>query len=83
MGVKKYGGNLGSGNFGSVYNEQSLRTVEMLEHMYPQYDRLNLSKEVLDGLLKHRTPFDRPKWSSSSRTRAQVVDLVRDRVYEP
>lgn len=65
------------------HNEQSLRTVEKLETMYPEYAGLNLSKEVLDGLLKHRTPFDRPKTSfkQSAHLEAQVVDLADEIAY--
>ena len=65
------------------HNEQSLRTVEKLETMYPGYAGLNLSKEVLDGLLKHRTPFDQPKTSfkQSAHLEAQVVDLADEIAY--
>lgn len=65
------------------HNEQSLRTVEKLEFMYPDFDGLNLSKEVLDGLLKHRTPFDRPKtvFKQSAHLEAQIVDLGDEVAY--
>lgn len=65
------------------HNEQSLRVVEILEKMYPEFDGLNLSKEVLDGLLKHRTPFDRPKmvFRQSAHLEAQVVDLGDEIAY--
>ncbi len=82
--MKKYGEEIsGERKFWFEHNEQSLRTVEMLEHMYPQYDGLNLSKEVLDGLLKHRTPFDRPKmvFKQSAHLEAQVVDLGDEIAY--
>lgn len=65
------------------HNEQSLYIVEKLERMYPNFDGLNLTKEVLDGLLKHRTPFDRPKMSfkQSAHLEAQVVDLGDEIAY--
>ncbi|MFA7278194.1 MAG: dNTP triphosphohydrolase [Candidatus Gracilibacteria bacterium] len=65
------------------HNEQSLRIVERLEYMYPEFDGLNLSKEVLDGLLKHRTPFDQPKtvFKQSAHLEAQVVDLGDEVAY--
>jgi dGTPase len=65
------------------HNEQSLRVVESLETMYPHCPGLNLTKEVLDGLLKHRTPFDRPKmeFAQSAHLEAQVVDLGDEIAY--
>ncbi len=65
------------------HNEQSLRIVERLEYMYPEFDGLNVSKEVLDGLLKHRTPFDQPKtvFKQSAHLEAQVVDLGDEVAY--
>ncbi len=65
------------------HNEQSLRIVEGLEYLYPEFDGLNVSKEVLDGLLKHRTPFDRPKtvFKQSAHLEAQVVDMGDEVAY--
>jgi dGTPase len=40
------------------HNEQSLRVVTKLEKAYPNFDGLNLSVEVIDGLIKHQTAFD-------------------------
>lgn len=43
---------------GFDHNKQSLRIVEKLEHRYPDFDGLNLSWEVLEGIVKHETDYD-------------------------
>ena len=42
------------------HNEQSRRVVEKLEKLYPDFDGLNLSIEVLEWLQKHKTAWDQP-----------------------
>ncbi len=42
---------------GFDHNIQSLRVVTRLEHRYPTFDGLNLSWEVLEGLVKHNGPI--------------------------
>ncbi len=42
------------------HNEQSRRVVEILEEKSPKYPGLNLSFEVRDGMIKHRTTYDAP-----------------------
>ncbi|MFA4890940.1 MAG: dNTP triphosphohydrolase [Candidatus Gracilibacteria bacterium] len=44
---------------GFEHNNQSQRVVEKLEKLYPDFDGLNLSLEVLEGLAKHQTSWDR------------------------
>ena len=44
---------------GFEHNDQSLRTVELLENLYPNFDGLNLSYEVLEGIMKHSKGFNR------------------------
>jgi dGTPase len=43
---------------GFDHNKQSLRVVEKLEKRYPRFDGLNLSWEVLEGIVKHETEYD-------------------------
>lgn len=55
--MKKHGG--------FEHNLQSYRVVTLLEHRYPEFPGLNLSKEVLEGVIKHTSDFDHPKWMKS------------------
>jgi len=41
---------------GFEHNVQSLRVVDILEKKYPDFDGLNLSWEVREGIIKHRDP---------------------------
>ena len=43
---------------GFDHNKQSLRVVEKFEKRYPEFDGLNLSWEVLEGIVKHETEYD-------------------------
>lgn len=45
---------------GFEHNYQSFRVVDQLEERYPEFDGLNLSWEVREGILKHSTPHDLP-----------------------
>ena len=45
-------------NGGFDHNKQSLRIVQKLEHRYPEFPGLNLSWEVLEGIVKHETEYD-------------------------
>lgn len=49
-----------AGHGGFDHNAQSLRILEWLEKKYPQFDGLNLTYELLEGLQKHRKLFDPP-----------------------
>ena len=42
------------------HNEQSRRIVSEIEHLYPDFHGLNLTAEVLEGLIKHQSPWDHP-----------------------
>ncbi len=43
---------------GFNHNNQSLRIVTFLENRYPDFPGLNLSWEVLEGMVKHETDYD-------------------------
>lgn len=43
---------------GFDHNKQSLRIVTELERRYPEFPGLNLSWEVLEGIVKHETEYD-------------------------
>lgn len=43
---------------GFNHNNHSLRIVTVLENRYPDFPGLNLSWEVLEGMVKHETDYD-------------------------
>ncbi len=45
---------------GFEHNVQSLRVVQVVESIYPDFPGLNLSYEVLEGLRKHNKGYERP-----------------------
>lgn len=65
------------------HNEQSRWIVEKLEKLYPDFFGLNLTYEVLDGLVKHKTSWDRPEIDDSilPSLEAQVVNLADEIAY--
>jgi len=64
------------------HNEQSKRIVEKLEKSFPDFDGLNLSFEVLDGLAKHQTRYDQSGKEISGKTlEAQIADLADEIAY--
>ncbi len=44
---------------GFDHNKQSFRIITQLEHRYPDWPGLNLTWEVLEGIVKHETEYDR------------------------
>ncbi len=71
---------------GFEHNLQSRRIVELLENKYPSFPGLNLSQEVIEGLLKHFTPFDHSDDASAEEIihpslEAQVVNLADQLAY--
>lgn len=65
------------------HNEQSRKVVEVLEKAYPAFDGLNLSLEVLDGMVKHQTAFDQygKVFEISAHLEAQVVNVADEIAY--
>jgi len=67
---------------GFEHNAQSYRIVTHLEDKYPSFRGLNLSYEVLEGVDKHRTRYDRPGGDGEQYTlEAQIVDLADEIAY--
>jgi dGTPase len=67
---------------GFEHNAQSYRIVTYLEDRYPLFQGLNLSYEVLEGIDKHRTRYDRPGGDGEQYTlEAQIVDLADETAY--
>lgn len=66
------------GKFNDVFehNEQSRRIVERLEVKSEEYAGLNLSFEVIEGMMKHRKFHDDGKTLVVHSLEAQVVDLA-------
>jgi len=56
---------------GFNHNLQGLRVVDLLEERYPDFDGLNLSWEVREGIAKHSTVYDKGsyKWVNESKSR--------------
>ncbi len=65
------------------HNKQSLRVVENFERRYLSFPGLNLSREVLEGIQKHETFFDRPTLNGiySPHLEAQLVDISDEIAY--
>jgi dGTPase len=71
---------------GFEHNRHSLRIVEELEQKYPNFSGLNLSWEVLEGLAKHQTAFDRPGvkkgfTAKNPSLEAQIANLADEITY--
>jgi len=65
------------------HNLQSARVVEFFERRYADFPGLNLTREVLEGLRKHETFFDRGEGKSvrTPHLESQVVDLADEISY--
>ncbi len=69
----------GSGGF--EHNSHALRVVEYLEHPYPAFRGLNLTRVVRECLAKHSTAFDTPgdhslRDGSPAPLEGQIADLA-------
>ncbi len=70
---------------GFDHNRQSLRVVELLENVYPNFPGLNLTFEVREGLRKHQAFYDPPtpgeeKYRCPS-LEAQIANLADEITY--
>jgi len=71
---------------GFEHNRQSLRIVDYLEHPYPQFRGLNLTRVVRECLAKHRTRYDAPVCeefdaSLEAPLEGQLVDMADEIAY--
>jgi len=74
----------GAGGF--EHNRQSLRVVDYLEHPYPQFRGLNLTRVVRECLARHQTRYDVPvceefKSGQFAPLEGQLVDLADEIAY--
>ncbi|MFA5351895.1 MAG: deoxyguanosinetriphosphate triphosphohydrolase [Candidatus Gracilibacteria bacterium] len=68
---------------GFEHNRQSRRILTTLEKKYPDFDGLNVSLELLDGLHKHQSSYDQreEKFQTSPSLEAQLVNLADEIAY--
>ncbi len=71
---------------GFNHNKRSFDIVTKFEKRYPQFDGLNLTREVLIGILKHKTTYDIPEshqklYTEGPTLEAQVVDVADSLAY--
>ena len=59
---------------GFEHNLHALRVVDLLEHPYPAFRGLNLSFEVRECMVKHRTPYDHP--AAGTQTESPHAELL-------
>lgn len=75
-------------NGGFDHNTHGLRVVDYMEDRYPDFPGLNLTYEVREGIIKHSTPFDRPRpiipfeSKTSPLLEIQVVDIADEIAYD-
>ena len=71
---------------GFEHNRQSLRIVDYLEHPYPHFRGLNLTRVVRECLAKHKTRYDAPACEEFAADllaplEGQLVDLADEIAY--
>ena len=60
---------------GFDHNAQTLRVVTSLEHRYPQFDGLNLTWELLEGIVKHNGPLTERNGLAAGRYRDRGIPV--------
>lgn len=65
------------------HNRQSRRILTTLEKKYPEFEGLNVSLELLDGLSKHQSSYDQTgvTFSNFPSLEAQLVNLADEIAY--
>jgi len=68
---------------GFDHNDQSLRVITLLESPYPDFDGLNLTFEVLEGVQKHATARTAPDLGNypCASLEGQIADLADEIAY--
>jgi dGTPase len=72
---------------GFEHNKQSLRIVEKLEHPYPNFEGLNLSFEIREGMIKHSAHWKKENVpadffpNQQPCLEAQLIDFVDEIAY--
>ena len=71
---------------GFDHNKQSFRIVTELERRYPDFPGLNLTWEVLEGIVKHETEYDRSDASNFNpelrgHLEAQITNVADELAY--
>lgn len=61
---------------GFNHNVRSFEIVTKYEKRYPDFDGLNLTEEVLVGILKHRTIYDKPGLVGEYATKGQTLEAL-------
>jgi len=71
------------GHGGFDHNDQSLRVVTLLESPYPDFDGVNLTFEVLEGVQKHATARSAPDLGDypCASLEGQIADLADEIAY--
>ena len=59
---------------GFEHNLHGLRVVDVLERRYPDFDGLNLTYEVREGIAKHKTSYDSPATSDFDANEYPVLE---------
>ncbi len=72
---------------GYNHNHQSFRVVTKLEHRYPEFPGLNLTRETLGGLAKHETTYDQLSYlagldpTTRGSLEAQIANITDELAY--
>ncbi|MFQ5578781.1 MAG: dGTP triphosphohydrolase, partial [Anaerolineae bacterium] len=74
------------GHGGFDHNHQGLRIIEQLEQRFPNFNGLNLTWEVREGMLKHETEYDKGEAFAydphlRGTLEAQIVNLADEIAY--